>query len=313
MSFRVEEGRNRLGLARWMTDPNNPLVARVAVNRLWMQCFGTGIVLTQENFGTQGDPPSHQELLDTLAYEFIHTGWDMKRLLRHILLSAAFRQSSASTPEKRERDPANRLLSRGPSYRLSGEAIRDQALFAAGLLVDQVGGPSAKPWQPPGLWSEAGASGGDYSPDTGAGLYRRSLYTFRKRTAPPPSMTTLDGGSRETCQPRRLNTNTPLQPLLFLNDKAYFECARELARRVIRERPGDLEQQLRLAFLLLTSRFPAPPELASLQRLSIQQRATYTPDLAGAKAVCGQEDPEFASLTVVCSTLLVSDAALTNR
>jgi len=313
MAFRAEEGRNRLGLARWMTDPNNPLVARVAVNRLWMQCFGTGIVLTQENFGTQGDPPSHPELLDTLAYEFSHTGWDMKRLLRQILLSATFRQSSASTPEKRERDPANRLLSRGPAYRLSGEAIRDQALFVSGLLVEQTGGPSAKPWQPPGLWSEAGASGGDYTPDTGAGLYRRSLYTFRKRTAPPPGLTTLDGGSRETCQPRRLTTNTPLQPLLLLNDKAYFECARELARRVMREQPGDLDKQLQLAFLLLTSRLPAAPEFASMRELYAQQLATYTPDLAGARVVCGQEDPGFACLTVVCSTLLVSDAALTNR
>jgi hypothetical protein len=313
MPFRAEDGRNRLGLARWMTDPNNPLVARVAVNRLWMQCFGTGIVLTQENFGTQGDPPSHPELLDTLAYEFSHTGWDTKRLLKQIMMSATFRQSSASTPEKKERDPGNRFLSRGPSYRLSGEAIRDQALFASGLLVDRMGGPSAKPWQPPGLWSEAGASGGDYTPDTGAGLYRRSLYTFRKRTAPPPSMTTLDGGSRETCQPRRLTTNTPLQPLLFLNDKAYFECARELARRVRRDQPGGLEPQLERAFLLLTSRPPAAPEMKSLRALYEQQLATYATDLPGAKAVCGQEDPGFASMTIVCSTLLVSDAALTNR
>lgn len=313
MPFRPEEGRNRLGLARWMIDPKNPLVARVAVNRLWMQCFGTGIVLTQENFGTQGDPPSHPELRDALAYDFIHTGWDTKRLLRRILLSATFRQSSASTPEKRERDPSNRLLSRGPSYRLSAEAIRDQALFAAGLLVNQLGGPSAKPWQPPGLWSEAGASGGDYSPDTGAGLYRRSLYTFRKRTAPPPSMTTLDGGSRETCQPRRLTTNTPLQPLLFLNDKAYFECARELARRVMREQSGGPEQQIEGAFLLLTSRPPAAPEMTAIRGLYEQQLASYSADLPAAKAVCGQENASFAAMTVVCSTLLVSDAALTNR
>lgn len=313
MPFRAEEGRNRLGLARWMTDLNNPLVARVAVNRLWMQCFGVGIALTQENFGTQGDPPSHPELLDALAYDFSHTGWDTKRLLRRILLSATFRQSSASTPEKREKDPSNRWLSRGPSYRLSAEAIRDQALFAAGLLVNQLGGPSAKPWQPPGLWSEAGASGGDYSPDTGPGLYRRSLYTFRKRTAPPPSLTTLDGGSRETCQPRRLTTNTPLQPLLFLNDKAYFECARELAKRVMREQPGGPEQEMEAAFLLLTSRPPAAPEMEALKGLYEKQRASYASDPAASKAVCGQENPAFAAMTVVCSTLLVSDAALTNR
>ena len=313
MAFDPRQGTNRLALAKWMTDPLNPLTARVAVNRLWMQCFGTGIVLTQENFGTQGDAPSHPELLDALAYDFSRTGWDVKRLLRQILLSATFRQSSASTPEKRERDPANRLLARGPSYRLSAEAIRDQALFASGLLVEKLGGPSVKPWQPAGLWSEAGASGGDYTPDTGEGLYRRSLYTFRKRTAPPPGMVTLDGGSRETCQPRRLTTNTPLQPLLFLNDKSYFECARELARRVRSESPSALEQQFHQAFLRLTSRSPDAVELSALRALYSQQLAAYTPDLASAKAVCGQEDAGFAALTIVCSTLLVSDAALTNR
>ncbi len=310
MPFPPDAPKNRLGLAQWMTDAQNPLVSRVAVNRLWMQCFGSGIVATQENFGMQGDAPSHQELLDTLSYDFAHTGWDVKRMLKRIVMSAAFRQSSVNTKEKREKDPKNALLSRGPSYRLAGEAIRDQALLAAGLLVEKVGGPSVKPWQPAGVWSEAGASGGDYQPDTGEGLHRRSLYTFRKRTAPPPSMLTLDAGSREICQPRRLTTNTPLQPLIFLNDQSFFECARTLAKRAVKEQPDAAIQR---AFLLLTSRPPAPPEMEALAELQRRQLQTYTADKAAAKAVCGEENPALAALTIVCSTLLTSDAAITNR
>ncbi len=310
MPFPPNAPKNRLGLAQWMTDAQNPLTSRVAVNRLWMQCFGNGIVTTQENFGMQGDAPSHQELLDTLAYDFAHTGWDVKRTLRRIVLSAAFRQSSVNTKEKLEKDPKNMLLSRGPSYRLSGEAIRDQALLAAGLLVEKIGGPSVKPWQPAGVWSEAGASGGDYQPDTGEGLHRRSLYTFRKRTAPPPSMLTLDAGSREICQPRRLTTNTPLQPLIFLNDQSFFECARALAKRAVKEQPDAAMER---AFLLLTSRAPAAPELEALQALHAQQVSNYTTDKAAAKAVCGEENPALAALTIICSTLLTSDAAITNR
>ena len=313
MPFDARAPRNRLGLAQWMTDANNPLVSRVAVNRLWMQCFGNGIVATQENFGQQGDAPSHQELLDTLAHDFSHTGWDVKRMLKRILLSATFRQSSAGTPEKREKDPKNTLLSRGPSYRLTGEAIRDHVLFASGLLVEKVGGPSVKPWQPAGVWSESGASGGDYKPDTGEGLHRRSLYTYRKRTAPPPSMIMLDAGSREICQPRRLTTNTPLQPLIFLNDQSFFECARQLARRAIKEQPEGVDAQMQRAFLLLTSRSAAPPELAALRALHARQLEHYTASLPAAKAVCGEENPALAAMTIVCSTLLTSDAAITNR
>ena len=313
MAFAPGAPKNRLGLAQWMTDAQNPLTSRVAVNRLWMLCFGSGIVATQENFGMQGDAPSHQELLDTLAYDFSHSGWDVKRMLKHIVMSAAFRQSSVNTKEKREKDPKNALLSRGPSTRLPGEAIRDQALLAAGLLVEKLGGPSVKPWQPAGVWSEAGASGGDYQPDTGEGLYRRSLYTFRKRTAPPPSMLTLDAGSREICQPRRLTTNTPLQPLIFLNDQSFFECARQLAKRAIKAQPEGAEAQMQRAFLLLTSRPAAPPEMAALRELHAQQLQHYTADKPAAKAVCGEENPAFAAMTIICSTLLTSDAAITNR
>jgi hypothetical protein len=313
MPFAENAPKNRLGLAQWLTHRDNPLVSRVAVNRLWMQCFGAGIVPTQENFGMQGDPPSHQELLDTLAHDFMQQGWDVKRMLRRLVLSATFRQSSATTKEKRERDPKNQWLSRGPSSRLSGEAIRDQALLAAGLLVEKIGGPSVKPWQPPGVWSEAGASGGDYQPDKGEGLYRRSLYTFRKRTAPPPAMLTLDAGSREICQPRRLTTNTPLQPLIFLNDQSFFECARKLAERSVREQPQGAEAQAQRAFLLLASRPPDAVEQAAISALYDSKVKHFAADPAAAKAVCGQEDNRLAALTIVCSTLLASDAALTIR
>ncbi|MCW1924441.1 DUF1553 domain-containing protein [Luteolibacter arcticus] len=313
MPFPADAPKNRLGLANWMTDPANPLVSRVAVNRFWMMCFGNGIVPTQENFGLQGDAPSHAALLDTLSHDFVASGWDVKKLLKRIVMSSTFRQSSSNTAEKLERDPANRLLARGPAYRLSGEAIRDQALFAAGLLVEKVGGPSVKPWQPPGVWSEAGASGGDYVPDKGEGLYRRTLYTFRKRTAPPPMLTTLDAGSREICQARRLTTNTPLQPLIFLNDQSFFECARKLAERCVAQAPGDAAAQCDRAFAILACRAPRPAERAAIAELHAAQRATYEKDRAAALSVAGKDDPSLAALVVVCSTLLTSDAVITNR
>lgn len=313
MAFDPALPKNRLGLAKWTTDPHNPLVSRVTVNRFWMMCFGNGIVPTQENFGLQGDAPTHQELLDTLSRDFIESGWDVKKLLKRIVMCQTFQQSSALTKEKLERDPKNQLLARGPSYRLSGEAIRDQALFAAGLLVEKIGGPSAKPWQPAGVWSEAGASGGDYTPDKGEGLYRRSLYSFIKRTAPPPSMLTLDAGSREICQPRRLSTNTPLQPLIFLNDLSFFECARHLADRCLREKPESAMSQVTHAFHILTSRPPRPAELQALEELHAHQLDIYQKDKAAAKSVSGTEDAKRAALTIVCSTLLTSDAVITNR
>ena len=204
-------------------------------------------------------------------------------------------------------------MARGPSYRLSSEAIRDRALLAAGLLVEKIGGPSAKPWQPPGVWSEAGASGGDYKPDTGEGLYRRSLYTFIKRTAPPPMMITLDAGSREICQPRRLSTNTPLQPLIFLNDQGFFECARKLADRCIAEKPESPAAQYTIAFQILTSRPPREGEQKALEELYTAQLAMYQKDPAATKSVSGSEDPHRAALIILCSTLLTADAVITNR
>ncbi|HAN98572.1 MAG TPA: hypothetical protein DCQ98_14565 [Planctomycetaceae bacterium] len=278
-----------------------------------MQCFGRGLVETQENFGSQGDPPSHPELLDDLAYRLMDEGWSQKRLMRSIVTSATFRRSSSVSPSVRQIDPDNRLLARGPTYRLSGEAIRDAALAASGLLVERVGGPSVKPWQPAGLWSEAGVSGGDYVPDTGAAAHRRSLYTYRKRTAPPPSLVTLDAGSREVCQPRRLATNTPLQPLVFLNDQGFFECARALAERAGRESDGSVDLAIELAFLAVTSRPADPYEHRTLRELFDEQSARFDADRAAATAVAGRDDPQAAAMTIVCSTLLASDAAITVR
>ena len=209
---------NRLGLAKWLIAPNHPLTARVAVNRFWLQLFGTGIVKTAEDFGAQGEPPSHPELLDWLAVTFREDGWDVKRLMKRLVMSAAYRQSSRVTPETLAKDPANRLLARGPRFRLDAETLRDQALFASGLLIERVGGASVKPPQPFGLWEAVGYTDSNtahFKADSGAEkVHRRSLYTFWKRTSPPPQMTTFDAPSREACQVRRERTNTPLQALL---------------------------------------------------------------------------------------------------
>jgi hypothetical protein len=257
--------RNRLGLARWLVDLANPLTARVAVNRFWQLYFGTGLVKTVEDFGTQGEWPLHPELLDWLAMEFVCTGWDVKRLQRTIVTSATYRQSSRLTPALWQRDPENRLLARGPRFRLSAEAIRDQALAASGLLVEKLGGPSVKPYQPPGLWKElTGAE--EYVQDHGENLYRRSLYTFWKRTVAPPAMLTFDAAGRETCIVRETRTNTPLQALTLMNDVTYVEAARVLAQRVMTEAGASPEERIRLAFRLVTARQPRPHELQVLLR-----------------------------------------------
>ncbi len=281
---------DRLGLANWTLDPRNPLTARVEVNRLWAQCFGRGLVATQENFGTQGEYPSHPELLDALALDFVASGWDVKAMLRRLVLSSTFRASSVATPAQLEKDPENRLLARGPSVRLSAEMLRDQALAASGLLAEQLGGPSVKPWQPPGLWEDAGASGGSYVPDTGASAHRRSLYTFQKRTAPPPDMLLFDAGSREKCLARRQSTNTPLQALVLFDDPVFTECARALAERAAKEAGADPDARVRFVFRELAGREPRAKELAALRKLH-----------------------EHEGLALVCSTILASDAAVVRR
>ena len=225
---------NRLEFARWLVDPSNPLTARVTVNRFWQMYFGQGLVRTAENFGSQGEWPTHPLLLDWLAAEFMDSGWDMKALQRALVLSATYRQSSRSTPELRSRDPQNRLLARGPRFRLSAEVIRDQALFLAGLMVERQGGPSVKPYQPDGLWEEL-TSGQFYNQSEGEDLYRRSLYTYWKRTIAPPFMLTFDASGREACAVLETRTNTPLQALNLMNDVTYVEAARFLAQRMMLE------------------------------------------------------------------------------
>lgn len=293
--------RNRLGLARWLVDPANPLAARVEVNRLWTQVFGRGLVETSENFGLQGAWPSHVEVLDLLAADFARGehAWDTNHMLRRLALSAVFRQSSATSDAKRARDPRNELLARGPSVRLSAEMLRDSALFASGLLVEKSGGPSVKPYQQPNLVDDSGANGG-YSSDTGDAAHRRSLYTFRKRTVPPPTMLVFDAGSREACQSRRFATNTPLQALAIMNDPIFTECAHALAQRATREASDDLDARISRAFQLIASRAPRTNELVALRTLVTTRVAS------------GEQD-ELAALTLACTTILASDAAIMSR
>ena len=255
--------RNRLGLSKWLTDPNHPLTAMVAVNRWWQALFGRGIVATPEDFGSQGELPSHPELLDWLARVLIDGGWDVKRVLRLIVTSATYRQTSNAPPDWLAKDPDNVLLARGPRFRLPAEMLRDNALAASGLLVETIGGPPVKPYQPAGLWEEK--SGLAYERDRGAGSHRRSLYTFWKRTSPPPSMLTFDATTREFCAVKRQTTATPLQALVLLNDPQYVEVARALAQRAIREGGTTLADRITFAFRTLIGRHPSPPELVTLE------------------------------------------------
>ncbi|MBV8834284.1 MAG: DUF1553 domain-containing protein, partial [Acidobacteriaceae bacterium] len=241
--------RNRLGLAMWVIDPGNPLTARVTVNRFWQEIFGTGIVKTAEDFGSQGEPPSHPDLLDWLAVDFRDSGWDVKRLFKMIVMSATYRQSAVTTPEKLRIDAQNRLLARGPRFRMDAEMIRDTALAASGLLRPEIGGPSVKPYQPPGIWETVAMEQSNtrfYQQDSGDNLYRRSLYTFWKRAAPPASMDILNAPSRETCIVRRERTNSPLQALLNMNDVQFVEAARVLAQNAMK---SDKRVDRQLAYM----------------------------------------------------------------
>lgn len=290
---------NRLGLARWVIDRRNPLTARVEANRVWKSHFGRGLVATTENFGSQGQLPTHPELLDWLAKTLMDTGWDLKALHKLVVTSAAYRQSSRAAPGLAERDPDNRLLARGPRHRLDAEQIRDQALAVSGLLLRQVGGPSVKPYQPEGLWEEAG-TGKHYVQDHGAKLYRRSLYTFWRRTSPPPNMLAFDATSREVCTARREITSTPLQALVLLNDPQFVEAARILAERLLRNPDADGDARQLEAFRLATGRRPEPRELAMVRRLYEEQRERFegNESLAGTYLKTG-EHPVDASLPVV--------------
>jgi hypothetical protein len=315
--------RNRLGLARWLVAAENPLTARVAVNRYWQLVFGAGLVRTVNDFGLQGELPSHPQLLDWLAIEFVRSDWDVKGLLRLLVTSATYRQASKLTPELLARDPENRLLGRGSRYRMPAELIRDQALALGGLLVEHTGGPSVKPYQPPGLW-EAVSYNGDqtYQQDHGTALYRRSLYTFWKRQSPPPAMMTFDSPTREVCTARRPRTNTPLQALVLLNDVTYIEAARNLAARLMREGGANPAGRVRAGFRRATGRWPSDDEVAALERLYRRQLAAYRdrPDSAQALVHQGESptdpalDPcELAAWTLTASVLLNLDETITRH
>jgi Protein of unknown function (DUF1553)/Protein of unknown function (DUF1549)/Planctomycete cytochrome C len=317
-SFPADQPRNRLGLAKWLVDPANPLTARVAINRIWAQYFGSGIVLTIEDFGTKGERPMHPELLDWLATEFIRRDWDMKAMHRLIVTSATYRQSSRATLELLERDPQNRLLARGPRVRLEAELVRDQALAAGGLLSPKIGGPSVMPPQPDGIWSSP-YSGDRWATSAGEDRYRRGLYTFWKRTAPYPSFTSFDAPSREFCVVRRPRTNTPLQALALLNDPVYMEAAQALARRMVKESDSaDAAARLALGFRLCLARTPEPAELDRLRSLYNQELDRLRADAKAAESIAGKHDgaapsadaAELAAWTVVANVLLNLDEML---
>ena len=259
---------NRLSLAKWLLSPEHPLTARVTINRFWQNLFGTGIVKTAEDFGTQGIPPVHPELLDWLATEFIASGWDVQQMLKLMLTSATYRQSAQITARKLELDADNRLLSRGPRFRLDAETLRDNALAVSGLLYTHIGGPSVKPPQPDGLWAAVGFTGSNtdkFVQDTGPDkVHRRSLYTFWKRTSPPPQMNILDAPSRESCTVRRERTNTPMQALMLMNDPQYFEAARAFAERILNEGGTTSHARIAYAFEMATARLPKSDEAALL-------------------------------------------------
>lgn len=328
--------QNRLGLAQWLVDPSHPLTSRVWINRAWERFFGTGLVKTSENFGSQAEFPSHPELLDWLSAEFMRPTvapavggmaaqpWDMKAIQKLIVMSATYRQSSRVTPQSAERDPENRLLSRGPRFRLSGETLRDQALAASGLLIDKVGGPSVRPYMPEGVWDETSRYGDlrGYKHDTGDGLYRRTMYTIWKRTAAPPSMLLFDAPSREVCTVKRSRTNTPLQALSLLNEITYVEAARKLAERMLAETDKPINERLAFGFKLATSR---PPIAAELQVLSDGlasdlSRLKQDPEAAkklvafgDSKPTAGIDPAELAAYTLTANILLNLDEVVTRE
>lgn len=311
---------NRLGVARWLVDPNHPLTARVAVNRFWAQLFGTGLVLTEEDFGTQGEMPSHSELLDHLASEYVRLKWDTKALLRLIVTSATYRQSSKVTSELLEKDPRNRLLTRGPRFRLEAEMVRDQALALSGLLSRKLYGPSVFPPQPPGMWQAAFNGQRTWATSTGEDRYRRGLYTFWRRTVPYPSMATFDAPSREICTVRRIRTNTPLQAFVTMNDPVFVEASQALARRIVKEGGATVGERARFALRLCLARPPQPQQVQYLVDLLQSERAHYRQKPQEALALAtdplgpapaGMDAGELAAWTVVANVLLNLDGVLT--
>ena len=316
-----DQPNNRLGFARWLVSDEHPLTARVTVNRIWQMHFGTGLVKTTEDFGSQGDRPSHPQLLDWLAREFIDSGWDVKALHKLILTSANYRQTSRCSQELLHRDPENRLLARGPRFRLPAETIRDQALFVSGLLTPTIGGPSVRPYQPEGLWKEI-ASTTDYEQSHGDDLYRRSLYTYWKRTVAPPTMATLDATSREACIVKRSRTNTPLQALALMNEVTFVEAARVLAQRLLEDESRGSVEQLQEAFQLATGRPPRSEEQRVLLQAYARHLERFRSDSSAAERLIAVgeyplpddcDSSELAALTTVCSLILNLDEVLNSE
>jgi hypothetical protein len=318
---------NRLGLAKWLVDPAHPLPARVAVNRLWQHFMGAGLVHTPDNFGSRGEPPTHPELLDWLAVEFIDSGWDVKHVVRLIVTSTTYRQSSDLTPRLAELDPENRWLARASRLRLDAETIRDSALSVSGLLDSRLGGPSVFPYQPAGLWEELSYNAAEFTAQTyvqshGHDLYRRSLYTFWKRALPPPVMMIFDAPTRETSCIVRARTNTPLQALVLMNDPTFVEAARNLAEQLLREPTDSHATRLRIGFRHVLGRWPEPDELAELFRLLERQRAWFEaePQESGRLLAVGESDwdrrlpaADLAAWTAVVSVWFSLDEAITRN
>lgn len=316
------EPHTRLTLAHWLFRPENPLTARVTVNRYWQQVFGTGIVKTSEDFGIMGEPPSHPKLLDWLAVEFRESGWNTRHMFELMLTSATYRQAATITPEKLEKDPEDRLLSRGPRFRMDGEMVRDYALAVSGLLVQKIGGPPVRPYQPPGIWNVVGMPGGNtrnYKQDTGEGLYRRSIYTFWKRQAPPPSMEEFNAPSRETCTVRRERTDTPLQALVTMNDTQFIEAARRLAELALKQGGPDTGRRIDWLVRRVLDRPVRDAERPVLRQTLDDLLTMYKSRPADAakliavgesKADPSLAPPELAAWTMVASDLLNLDEAL---
>lgn len=302
-------GTNRLGLARWLFDKKNPLTSRVFVNRIWQEFFGRGLVKTSGDFGMQGEMPSHPELLDWLAVDFMNNGWNIKRLIRQIVTSSTYRQSSVVDKDKLATDPENILLSRGPRLRLSAEAVRDLALASSGLLIKEIGGPSMKVYQPKGIWESATSGRGvlaRYVQDHGQDLYRRGLYSFIKRTVPPPGMLMFDASNRDQCEVKRLRTNTPLQALLLLNDPTILEASRVFAQRLLKEKSGNTEK-ISKAFRAIVCRDARPEELDVLTRYFEEEKTkfTNTPEKARQLVKFGEYPLDAVDVTTLAALMQV--------
>ena len=315
--FPTNAPRNRLGLAMWLTSKQNPLTARTMINRIWEQLFGNGLVETMEDFGTQGSPPTHQELLDWLSYQFMNDyHWSIKRVIKTIVMSATYQQSSKLTPELEQKDPYNKFYARGARVRLSSEQIRDQALCISGLMSDKMYGPSVYPWQPEGIW-QSPWNGAEWEQSVGENQYRRAVYTYWKRSAPYPSMLTFDAVTREVCSARRIRTNTPLQALTTLNDSAYIDIARHLALRMQEEAGSNIQQQIKRGFSLATNHSIDEKSLQALIKLynmaltQFKNDADKTCEMMG--GMSEYTNPETAALSVVANAILNLDEVVTKN